>query len=450
MFEIFESEYARIVIGFLVGALIGLERQMAEQSTGKYSDGDWRPGVRTFGLISLMGSLSMVIYQYMDGTVSLIVLTFSVVSSISVIVSYTVIRLTKASEAMGVTTSVALALSFLSGILAGIGEITLSVTVSVFITFILAVKRSTERLLMNVSYKEVSSALQIGVLLLLILPLIPDVTDPIFHQINIRILFMFMLMVLGIEFTAYVAMKNLGTKTGIIALAIVGSMMNSEATSVNIARLSDKVKIEEVRGRVLSSGIMASNATMVLRTILLTSLLLLPNPEIILKLVISLLPTSVLGYTVAYFRMRRTSMNLEEKMDIGNPLSYKAAVRSLVVFFLVAFGSLALQSLSYYLGLSEEVALISASFLGGFFSILAVSISAASLYSSGVISADFFVRSVVVGTLSALMNKVFYVRGATERDSSLKEAILDVSVLSSTLILSNISLIFIPMVLGSF
>ncbi|MHA1860039.1 MAG: MgtC/SapB family protein [Candidatus Asgardarchaeia archaeon] len=177
------------MIGFLVGALMGLERQMVEQSTGKYGDGGWRPGVRTFGLISLMGSLSMVIYQSMSGTISLVVPIFSVVSSISVIVSYTVIRLIKASEAMGVTTSVVLALSFLAGILAGIAEITLSVTISAFITFILAVKRSTERLLMNVSYKEGSSALQIGVLLLLILPLVPDMTDPIFHQINLRILF---------------------------------------------------------------------------------------------------------------------------------------------------------------------------------------------------------------------------------------------------------------------
>ena len=62
--EFFHVEQMKFILGFLVGAIIGVERQLSElrrEEDKSGDEGELRPGVRTFGLLSLFGTISTMI-----------------------------------------------------------------------------------------------------------------------------------------------------------------------------------------------------------------------------------------------------------------------------------------------------------------------------------------------------------------------------------------------------
>ena len=426
---IVEEEYLKLLLGFLVGALIGLERQAVEvRAERRGGVQEWRPGVRTSGLFSLLGTTAIIVYSISPlKELVIIMVVFAVSFVIAIIIAYTIMRFIRNPQEMGITTSMALALAFISGILVGLGEIILAITISVFVTFILAIKRSTERLLMNVEYIEIASALQIGILWLLILPLIPDIT--VFH-INIRVLFTFMLLILALSFISYLTIKNLGPTRGLIAFTVIGGLVSSEATVSNIIRMVNELKeLSDTEREIIgSAGVLLANSVMIIRTLAITALLLLSSINALVTLTMTLLPAFVIGFLLASYRLNRVKIRVFPRMEIENPLSYKMAAKFTGLFIIIAFTSALFQSIL------EDVGLYLTGFFGGLVSILAVSITVASLYLTGTITLDVAIKTITIGTVAAVINKIIYTRDAPKY---MKRGIYpDIALLSITLIVS--------------
>ena len=129
---IVEEEYLKLLLGFLVGALIGLERQAVEvRAERRGGVQEWRPGVRTSGLFSLLGTTAIIVYSISPlKELVIIMVVFAVSFVIAIIIAYTIMRFIRNPQEMGITTSMALALAFISGILVGLGEIILAITLS--------------------------------------------------------------------------------------------------------------------------------------------------------------------------------------------------------------------------------------------------------------------------------------------------------------------------------
>ncbi len=401
---ILQSDYFKIIIGFVVGAIIGLERQFTAEELGERM-----PGVRTFGLISLLGTISVIIatrYAFHEA------LILGAIFTIILITLYSFFRFMYYVKDTGVTTSVALGFSFFLGVLIGYDEIVLGITLSVFVTFILAIKKTVTDMLKNLEYQEIKSALNIGILSLLLMPLIPDMPDPIFNIINVRIFFFFLILVLFLGFLAYMALKKLGPTQGLITFSIMGSIINSEAVTVNLVKIC-KTEYSASSGyhKTIASGVLLANTTMIIRTFFLTLILAWNQPFLILYLGIVLVLPIVAGLILIFLRFRGYGEKRIQMIELKSPLSYSTALRFSAIFTLIVFVTVALEKFipntGIYIG----------SFLGGLISNTAVVLSVVSLYMAGKISLKTTLFSILFGTIAAISNKVIYakVEGADKK-----------------------------------
>lgn len=428
-----QRDLIRILLGFLVGGIIGLERQffVVKGEEGKTSDVEIRPGVRTFGLLSLTGAITVII----SGGIQNSLFYFSIVAALSIIGIWTASRAYFLEE-LGITTSVALVVAFLLGTMIGLGEIVWAITLSVFVTFILSVKEKVKDLIQGLEYKEVASALQIGILFFLLFPLVPNKTDPLFGVINFRTLFFFLVLILSTSFFSYMIVKRLGVKQGLPTFAVLGAAVNSEAATTNLAKFSKPSRKGE---GIIANSILLTNLVMIIRILLLgvvfASLLL----EFLIKLISILGPVVVVGIllvSVRYAGKRRTGIG---EIELKNPLSYKTAFRFVATFSLVSFLVVPLQQVGGPFGYAI------AGIVGGFVSNTAILFSAISSLQAGLLSTKESVTMASLGTVSGLINKVIYARigGADRR--TLSKVVIDILILVSVLILFSFWMGLFPM-----
>ncbi|MHA1470900.1 MAG: MgtC/SapB family protein [Candidatus Asgardarchaeia archaeon] len=142
----------KILVGFSVGAIIGLERQKWKEEQPL--------GLRSFGLISLFGTLVVITNDQLHESILIYFAVGFVMFTISV---YTVYRVWKTAE-YGLTTSIAFVIAFLLGLLVGLDNgynnaMVLAATVSIFTTFVLSMKGEFTKIIHELSSEEITSAL---------------------------------------------------------------------------------------------------------------------------------------------------------------------------------------------------------------------------------------------------------------------------------------------------
>ena len=414
-------EQVRIIIGFLVGAIIGLERQLSvikkvSEESGKEENDEKeiKPGVRTFGLTSLYGTITLIFVQQYNLPEFLY---FSMISIIVIVAIYTALKYYVGD--FGITTPIALTLSYILGVLVGVGEISLSITLSVLITFILASKNYVKGLLEAIEFKEIRSALEIGILFFLLFPIVPDTLDPLFHSVNLRTFYLFLVMVLSLSFVAYLAVRKLSPLRGTLTFSTLGALFSSEGVTISLMRIYKEEKREDVR-RLSRLGVLEANLVMVIRTIAFTALLILPYVKVIIDLTIYMLPSILIGVALTANRYLQEKKVEIGRIDLENPLSYTTATKFVLVFILITFLVVFFEKVSSYYGV------LAGSFIGGFVSNLAISLSIASLLTTGAIDAKLAVISILLGTMSAVLNKIIYVAAEVKRDRILKEVLIDI------------------------
>lgn len=422
MFEnILYMEQVKIIIGFLVGAIIGLERQLSvikktcgDSCKEENDEKEIKPGVRTFGLTSLYGTITLIFVQQYSLPEFLY---FSMISIIVIVAIYTALKYYVGD--FGITTPIALTLSYILGVLVGVGEISLSITLSVLITFILASKNYVKGVLEAIEFKEIRSALEIGILFFLLFPIVPNTLDPLFHSINLRTFYLFLVMVLSLSFIAYIAVKKLSPLRGTLTFSTFGALFSSEGVTISLMRIYKEERREEVR-RLSRLGVLEANLVMIIRTIAFTALLIVQYVPAIIDLTIYMLPSILIGTALTANRYLQEKKVEIGKIDIENPLSYTTATKFVLVFISITFLVVFFEKIFSYYGV------LAGSFIGGFVSNLAISLSVASLLTTGEIDMKLAEISILLGTLSAVLNKVIYVAAEVKRDKILKEVFIDI------------------------
>ncbi|NIQ06164.1 MAG: MgtC/SapB family protein [Candidatus Korarchaeota archaeon] len=410
----------KIILGFIVGGIIGLERQFFVVKEQERIDDEVRPGVRTFGLLSLTGTISVLI----PGGYANPLFIFSMVGVLVILGIWTVARVMQAQE-LGITTSISLVISFVIGVMIGLGEIILGITLSVFVTFVLSVKERVKDLIIGLEYKEITSALHIGILVLLLFPIIPDVEDPFFEVLNLRSLFFFLVLILSVSFLSYVILKRMGVRQGLPTFAALGALVNSEAVTTNLAKFS-KVKKDE-RNILIANSILLANLIMIMRIILLSLIFAWQDLQFLLDIGSILGAVSLFGIILVSIRYTGGEKKVVEKIELQSPLAYKTALRFVFTFAIVSFTVVTLQQVG-------DWGYVIAGLIGGFLSNTAVLFSSLSSLQGGVISVNKSIIMITLGTAAAIANKLIYasVGGADRR--ILSRIAIDVLILVSILL----------------
>lgn len=127
-------------------------------------------GVRTFTLIALLGFLSAMVTEMfathwiMTGTL----LALVILIGISYYIGYT------KYEQAGMTTEVAMILTYVMGALVFFGYQELAVALVIILMLVLSLHRQSKILVKRVSTKEIIDSVKFGIIAFIILPLLPN------------------------------------------------------------------------------------------------------------------------------------------------------------------------------------------------------------------------------------------------------------------------------------
>lgn len=145
----------KAAVALALGLLVGFEREWSNKDIG----------VRTFAMTALLGLLATLLGPSL--------LLFSG-SAILIVIVFTNLRSLQTARKLEATTSTALAIVFLLGVLVGQGHLFTPVACAIIVAMLLALKPQLRAFAGGLTQQEVRSALLLALLGFVIWPLLPD------------------------------------------------------------------------------------------------------------------------------------------------------------------------------------------------------------------------------------------------------------------------------------
>ena len=307
---------------------------------------------RSFGLIGLLGGLSALLAAQFG--VSVLVITFLGLALI-IAVSYGVTA--RNTQDFGITTELALLITFVLGALAGKGLASEAVAVAVVMTVLLGFKQELHQSLRHLDRRELIATLQLLLIAAVVLPLLPNRDLGPWSALNPRAIGLLVVLIAGISYVGYFAMQLLGARVGLLATAVLGALVSSTAVTVSFGRMARR---GQGNFALLGAGISLASGTMALRILIEVSLI---NPALLPSLVppvavLAVVPLVAAGAIVIRTKSVETSAEVELKnpIELGAALGYGAVFA--VLFILIQameawFGNAGVYALSAISGITD-------------------------------------------------------------------------------------------------
>lgn len=271
-----------LIVAALVGLAVGTEREWSGHTVGP----DARfAGIRTFGLLGVLGGFSGWFFRSGSQQVAVGLLVVTMLFSV---VAYATTMRRPGTTADG-TTEVAAILVTALGFTAGIGERAVASAVAVVVVVLLAEKSFLHTTLKRADEIELRAAVQFAVLALIVLPLLPDRSFGPFDAIRPRALWTVVLIYLAMNFGGYLARKVIGESRGLVVTGLLGGLVSSTAVALNFSRRS---RDEPSLSPVLALGVIAACTVLVPRIIFVCAVL---RPAIAIAVLPMLLPPLLMG-----------------------------------------------------------------------------------------------------------------------------------------------------------
>ena len=233
----------------------------------------------------------------------------------------------------GMTTEVALLLTFLLGSLAVVESRLLAASLAVVVALLLSLKARLHGALRKLSEAELSGALKLLFISVVLLPALPNEGYGPWQAFNPYTTWWMVVLIAGIGFAAYVAIRLLGTRHGLLVTALLGGIVSSTAMTITLARL-DAEKLRPA----LAAGLLATSALMFPRVLLEVGLI---NRELLPSLLAPMLTAGSIYAGGALFYYLRAAQQPENAAEppLKNPFELGPALRFggllVVILFLV-------------------------------------------------------------------------------------------------------------------
>ena len=339
----------QLAIALAIGLIIGMERGWESRESPA---GLRIAGIRSFGLIGLLGGLSALLAAQFG--VSVLVIAFLGLALI-IAVSYGVTA--QNTQDFGITTELALLITFVLGALAGKGLASEAVAVAVVMTVLLGFKQELHQSLRHLDRRELIATLQLLLIAAVVLPLLPNRDLGPWSALNPRTIGLLVVLIAGISYMGYFAMRLLGARVGLLATAVLGALVSSTAVTVSFGRMARR---GQGNFALLGAGISLASGTMALRILIEVSLV---NPALLPSLVppvavLAVVPLVAAGAIVIRTKSVETSAEVELKnpIELGAALGYGAVFA--VLFILIQameawFGNAGVYALSAISGITD-------------------------------------------------------------------------------------------------
>ncbi|MGI9417905.1 MAG: MgtC/SapB family protein, partial [Geminicoccaceae bacterium] len=162
----------------------------------------------------------------------------------------------------GMTTLIAAYATFALGLLAVIGDMVIAAASAVAVTTLLGLKQPLHRWIAAFTEDEILAALKLLVMSLVLLPVLPNRDMGPWAAINPYELWLMVILIAGISFIGYIAIKLIGERKGILVTALAGGLVSSTAVTMDLAGRARRMPAQR---RLLATGIGLATLTMFVR-----------------------------------------------------------------------------------------------------------------------------------------------------------------------------------------
>ncbi len=332
-----------------IGLLLGIERGWKQR---RQRAGTRVAGVRTFGLLGLVGGLLGLLAT---GPAPGLAIAASVGVIALIVVGYHG-GLDRAATNRSMTGAAVAIATLCLGALAVLGNFRVAIVSAAAIMALLTSRTRIHAWVRSLDDTDIRATAQFAVIALVVLPLLPDRSFGPFEAINLRNLWLVVVFVTGLSFAGYWASKRLGPARGTLAAATIAATFSSTAVTAELSRrLRSATGVEAV----LRAGIASATAVMLVRVLLLTALL---TPRAFGHFATIVGPAAVIAAGLALWTARRADITdcaplpLRNPVALGRALGFAAMVGLIVLvskWAIAEYGSRGLTTLLALTGLYD-------------------------------------------------------------------------------------------------
>ncbi len=390
----------RLALSLAIGGLIGLEREQHRDHELVIA------GVRTFPLIALAGAL-FAFLQTELGLAQAVALGLCAFSAFAIVYAWMrhSLRLT------GLTSPVAVLVTFVTGVLVGYGRFVEGVAVGVATTFLLLAKGRLHAFARAVTEAEMMVALQFILVAFVLYPITLDMGDVVVRGFNVSrvvsipAVVLTVILVSLISFVSFLAIRYFGTKKGLAATGALGGLVNSEAATASLAHHAQKIP---ALTRPALAGVLLANSSMLVRNLIISGLSD-PSLATALVMVLPVLVMALLSGLYFVWSSRAWEGAKPRSLRMESPFAMSSAV---LLGALIALLSVAVYSLSKIPGSGGTLGIYLTA-LAGFVSSAAVAFSLSTLAFTGQLSPLVAGEVAVLACLVSTLNKLLVIRASS-------------------------------------
>lgn len=303
-----QHSFLAIVLGFI----IGIQREMRNYTAGTKDFG----GSRTFAIISLIGYLS----AFLSGFSSYFLMA-AFLSVAAMLIAANVASCVNEKQ-RGTTTEFSAFTAFLLGALLNYINVKFVIFCAVALLLLLNLKDKIQELEKYIGKEDLNAAVLFLTMTFIVLPVLPDKAIDDFGLFVPYNVWLMVVLIAGISFAGYIAVRVFGTGKGIVLTGLLGGLVSSTAVTISLSR---KAAASEKASQKVAVGIMLASTVMLARALLLVFLF---NKALLVELVYAFVATFVASIAVAvyfYFKSKQDSFE-SVNVEYKNPFEVKEAL----------------------------------------------------------------------------------------------------------------------------
>jgi uncharacterized membrane protein (DUF4010 family) len=380
--------YPRFFAALVIGLLLGIERGWKQRTE---ASGEREAGIRTFTLVSLTGFaaglLSTGLGPLLPAVIGAGLLALVVASYFSD---------TRRSDAdRGMTTEVAIMLTYVLGVLCASGLLKEAAMIAVIAVVLLDQKSLLHDFLKSLQHLEIVAALKLLVVAVVLLPLLPDQGFGPGAVLNPYELCWAVVIIASMGLAGYAAIRTVGSERGALLMGLFGGLVSSTSVTVSASRAARNAPAASLA---LAAAIAIAQSIMFARIAALVYTLNHALFGLVLWPLVLGCIVSLLGAAILVFRARRTEPHAT--FDAGAADSLGIAAR------FIAFVAAMLVIAHYAQEYAGNAGLMLSGLLAGAVDVDAATVSAARLASATLAATTPLATAATTIAIAVLANSV--------------------------------------------
>ena len=365
-----------------LGLMMGLERELR---------GGTNAGLRTFGLVGIVGTVSALLAQQAGAPWLLPAV------ALGLVLMMVAAEWRRGAAEPDTTTTVALLLCFLFGAMLWHGHLLLSVTLALGATALLYFKAELHGVTHRLTRQDIVSFLQFAVITFVVLPVLPDQGYGPYDQLNPYRIWWMVVLTAGMSLAGYVALRLAPKAQAVPLLGLLGGLVSSTATTLVFSRHAR----EDARQAELALPVIVIANLVVLARIGVLALVVAPRALPLL------LPVLAFGLTVGAVAPLRGWAAMArargEVPDLGNPVDLRHALAFGLVYAVVLVVS------AFFHAHAGSAGVYTVAAVSGLGDMDAIAISTLQLLGGAQLTVAEAVRAIVIALLANMSFKALLV-----------------------------------------